>query len=107
MGAAAAVILRKERDIVNMYRGAGATTPDRAKRPEEIGVHQRLAFERLVRRAVLRDTGGGAYYLDEQSWQALRSIRHRVAFVMLAIVVALLIVLLATGIVTFGASRAS
>jgi hypothetical protein len=107
MGAAAAVILRKERDIVNMYRGSGATTPDRARRPEEIGVHQRLAFERLVRRAVLREAGSGAYYLDEQRWQAWRSVRHRVALVMLVIVVTLLAALLATGVVTFGASRVS
>jgi hypothetical protein len=43
MGAAAAVILRKERDIVNTYRGVGATSPDSARSPDELDVPRRVA----------------------------------------------------------------
>jgi hypothetical protein len=81
MGAAAAVILRKERDIVNTYRGVGATNPERARSPDELDVPRRVPFDRLVQRAVLRDTGDGRYYLDEPSWEALRGIRRRMALV--------------------------
>ena len=98
MGAAAAIMLRKERDIVNTYRGAGATTVDSARRADELDVSEHLAFHRLVRRAVLREGPEGRYYLDEPSWQALRRMRHRVVIIVLV----LLVVIIASGVVTLG-----
>jgi hypothetical protein len=98
MAAAAAVVIqRKEREIVNTFRGVGATSVARARDPEELGVKQHLAFERLVQRAVLRDAGDGKYYLDELSWNALRGLRRRLMLVMLVLVVAVVAVLAATG----------
>ena len=105
MGAAAAVILRKERDIVSIYRGAGAVSADRARSPEELGIPRRLVFDRLVRRAVLREAGNGRYYLDEPSWEALRGIRHRVVIIVLILAVAAFASLVASGVVTFGGAR--
>jgi hypothetical protein len=87
--AVAAVIQRQEREIVDTFRGVGAISPNRARDPEELGLRHHLAFERLVRRAVLRDAGDGKYYLDEPSWNALRSLRRRIAIVMLLVVVGL------------------
>ena len=89
MAAVAAVIQRQEREIVNTFRGAGAISPNRARDPDELGVTHHLAFDRLVRRAVLREAGDGKYYLDEPSWNALRSLRRRIAIVMLIVVVVL------------------
>ena len=88
--AAGAILIRKEREIVTAYRDAGATNPGAARDPNEIGVHQHLVFGRLVRRAVLRDVGGGRYYLDEPTWEALRGMRRRMTVVVL---IAALIVL--------------
>jgi len=93
MAAVAAVIQHKEREIVNTFRGAGATSPDRARDPGELGVGEHLAFERLVKRAVLREAGGGKYYLDELSWNALRGLRRRMVFVVLLIMIIVLIAL--------------
>lgn len=107
MGAAAAIILRRERDIVNTYRGAGATNPERAMRPEDLGVHRRLVFDRLVRRAVLRESSDGRYYLDEPSWEAIAYVRRRLAIVIIMIVVGALITLVMSGAVNFGATRAT
>ena len=107
MGAAAAAILRKERDIVNTYRGVGATSPDRARSPDELDVPRRVAFGRLVQRAVLRDTGDGRYYLDEPSWEALRGIRRRMALVIMIVVIGAAVVLIASGVVSFGGARPS
>jgi hypothetical protein len=87
MGAAAAIILRKEREIVQVFRGAGATSMNAARDPDELGVPQRLPFRLLVKRAVLREVPGGRFYLDEPSWNALRSMRHRVVFVVIALLV--------------------
>jgi hypothetical protein len=42
--AAAAVIIRKEKRIVEAFRSAGATSPGTAVSPEVLGVHQRIAL---------------------------------------------------------------
>ena len=96
--AAAAVIVRKEKEIVNIFRGAGAMSAERARDPEQLGVHQHLAFHRLVQRAVLRNAGDGRFYLDEMSWNALRNTRRRVAILAMAVVVIALIVVLMGGV---------
>ena len=85
--AAAAVIIRKERELVERFREAGATSASTAKTADALGVHPRLAWERLERHAVIRPAAGGAYYLDEPSWEALRRMRRRVATVVLILFV--------------------
>jgi len=96
--AAAAVIVRKEKEIVNIFRGAGALSAERARDPEQLGVHQHLAFHRLVQRAVLRNAGDGRFYLDEMSWNALRNTRRRVAVLVLAVLAAAFVVMLMGGV---------
>lgn len=100
MGAAAAVILRKQRDIVQVFRGAGAISPERARVPNDLGIDESLVFRGLVRRAVLRDAGNGRFYLDEPSWNALHSQRRRVMVVVLLAVVLALFSLYAVRVVT-------
>jgi hypothetical protein len=87
--AAAAIIIRKEKDLVAHFRAAGAISPATAMTPDALGVHQRLAWERLVTRAVIREAVPGSFYLDEPSWVALRRTRRRLAIVMLVVAVSL------------------
>jgi hypothetical protein len=96
MGAAAAVILRKQRDIGHIFQGARATSPETARVPDELGVDAHLAFRSLVRRAVLREAHDGRYYLDEPSWNALHTQRRRAA---------LLLLLLSAGLLALGLTR--
>ncbi len=91
MGAAAAIIMRKQRDIVQTFRASGAVSRERAKVPDDLGVDESLVFKGLVRRAVLRSAGGGRYYLDEPSWNALRTLRQRMAVVVLFFVLAVIL----------------
>lgn len=86
--AAAAVILVKEKHIVAAFRQARATSPAAAKTPAAIGVDERIAFQRLRRRAILRETEPGRFYLDEVSWEALRRMRRRRAMLIGLLVVA-------------------
>jgi hypothetical protein len=90
MGAVAAVVIRKEREIVDIFRGASATSPETARDPAELGIHHRLAFDRLIRRAVLREAVDGRYYLDEPSWRAVRGMRRRMVLVIILIAVIVL-----------------
>jgi hypothetical protein len=84
--AVAAVILRKERELVDLFRDAGATTPATAKSLGDVGVIQAWPLSRLRRRAIIRETAPGKYYLDEEVWQAMRGLRQRIIFTLLAVV---------------------
>jgi len=91
MGAsvAAAVIIRKERELVEHFAAAGAVSPSSAKSPGDLGVHQRFAWIRLVDRGVIREAAPGRYYFDEPTWVALRQRRRRLALMMMVFVVVL------------------
>ena len=82
----AAIVMTVEKRIVAAFRQAGATSIDKAVTPAAIGVHGRVAFEKLVGHAVLRESGNGRFYLDEDRWENLRSLRHRLAFGILLLV---------------------
>jgi hypothetical protein len=87
MGATVAVVLVKERHVVDAFLRAGATSPERAVVPEDIGADLTgIGGRRLLRHAVLRATSPGRYYLDEPTWNAIRSMRRRLVFVLLAVV---------------------
>lgn len=89
MGAAVAVIVRKQREIAEVFEGARATSSELARFPDELGIDESHIFRGLVRRAVLRPAGDGRYYLDEPSWVAMNDRRRRVAAVLLVLVLAL------------------
>lgn len=106
--AVAAVIARRERDIIAAFRSARAIDPTTARDPSDVGVHQEVAFAILVRRAVLRDAGDGRYYLDEPSWEAMRSMRRRMLVVVLvAAIIVLVSILLMGGAAALGHVRTS
>lgn len=86
MGAAAAVILMKERQIVDRFSAARATTPEAAQRLDTLGIHDGVAVARLRDRAVLREAGPGRFYVDLEVWRALRRWRRRLAIIAIALV---------------------
>jgi hypothetical protein len=89
MGAiAAAALLHKQREIVAAFRAAGATSAANGKTAGGLGIHDGVAFERLRRRAVLRDAANGAFYLDEPSWEALCALRRRLSLILVGIALA-------------------
>lgn len=95
MGAAVAIIVRKQREIVEVFEGARATSPELARYPDELGIDTTHIFDGLVRRAVLRPVGDGRYYVDEPSWVAMHTMRRRrvagLMIVALAVVLGLLL----------------
>ena len=84
--AAAAAVIAREKRIVRAFREAGATSAGKAVAPQDIGVHGRVAFKKLVGHAVLRESGNGRYYLDEQKWEYLRSLRRRLVLIVLLLI---------------------
>jgi hypothetical protein len=97
MGAAAvAAILRKrEQEVIDDFRAAGATSPERAQSYQAIGLGDSLAIKRLHNRAVIREAAPGTYYLDEEVWAAVIRTRRRLVLTVLSLIsLALLGVLL-------------
>jgi hypothetical protein len=92
--AAAAVIIRKERELVEHFQQAGALSPPSARSSSDLGVHERFAWQRLVERGVIREGARGTYYLDESAWEALRRRRRSLAVVLTIFFVALTIAML-------------
>ncbi len=89
MGAAAAVAImrRREREVVDDFRAAGAVSPASAQSYNAIGLGESSALRRLHDRAVIRESAPGLWYLDEEVWTAVQRTRRRVAVVILVLVV--------------------
>jgi hypothetical protein len=88
MGAAAAVVLIKERHVVEAFERAGALSPDRALVPSDVGVETNgIGWRRLRDRAVVRESapGSGRFYLDVEVWEAQRRMRQRIMLVVLLV----------------------
>ena len=89
MGAAAAVIIRREKDLVAHFRQARAVSPSTGQSLGALRVEEGRALRRLRVRAVIREGAPGTFYLDELSWVALRNTRRRMITMVLVIAVAL------------------
>ncbi len=87
MGASvAAVIIAKERRVVNTFRDAGAMSPANARTTQDVGIVENIGFRRLRDHEVIREANPGFYYLDEPVWEAVRRTRRRLVLALLAIV---------------------
>ncbi len=93
MGAAvvAAAMRRREQEVIDDFRLAGATSPDRAQSYTAIGLGDSLAMRRLRNRAVIREASPGVFYLDEEVWAAVRRTRLRMLTVFIALLVLVLV----------------
>ncbi|HEX9127704.1 MAG TPA: hypothetical protein VF850_00935 [Gemmatimonadaceae bacterium] len=92
MGAAvAAVLIRREKEVVDDFRAAGATSRETAQSYTAIGLGQSVGLKRLRDRAVIREAAPGTYYLDEEVWIAVRRTRRRIATIFLLILALVLL----------------
>ena len=88
MAGAAAIIIRREKELVAHFRRMKALTPGTAQSTNALQVDENVAFRILRERAVIREAGTGLYYLDEASWEASVRMRRRMAFIVIAVIVA-------------------
>ena len=98
--AIAAVIRRREREVVDDFRRAGATSPTTAKSLADLGLSDSWPVHRLHRRAVIREPEPGVMYLDEEVWTAVRKTRQRMILVFV-VVVSILVICVGIGFITF------
>jgi len=100
MGAAviAAAMRRREQEVIDDFRAAGATAPGKAQPYEAMGPGESMAVRRLRNRAVIREAAPGMFYLDEEVWTAVRRTRRRLATTLL-LVIAIALIGISLGII--------
>ena len=86
--------------MVATFAAHGATSRERARTLEELGLQGGLILRRLRDRAVVREAAPDRFYLDEESWTAVRRSRRRAVHVVAAVLLAILLAVL------FGSRRA-
>jgi hypothetical protein len=95
MSAAVVVILAIRKKFIRNFKIAGATSPQTAVRPEEHGIKKGIVFNGLVRQGIVKDAGGGRYYLDLEK-EALNAVSRRNAgIILLATILLIFIIALA------------
>jgi hypothetical protein len=101
MGAAviAAAMRRREQEVIDDFRAAQATSPDRAQSYTAIGLGDSLAIRRLRNRAVIREAAPGVYYLDEEVWAAVRRTRMRLLVTVMSILAVVLLLGILLGVI--------
>jgi hypothetical protein len=88
--AVAAVMRRREQEVVEDFRAANATSPERAQSYTALGFGESLALKRLHNRAVIREAAPGKFYLDEEVWAAVRRTRRRIATMLVVVMLILM-----------------
>jgi hypothetical protein len=73
----------KEREVRDDFLRAGATMPINAMSLADIGIGESMAVKRLMRRSIIREASPGLFYFDEEVYLSVRSMRRRMALVML------------------------
>ncbi|HEU4363825.1 MAG TPA: hypothetical protein VFT13_00010 [Candidatus Krumholzibacteria bacterium] len=89
-GIAAAAIARRRREIIDSFRKARATAPDRGVAESTMAHHDRVQFRHLETSRIIVRTPDGRLYLDEEAEARAGRVVVRV---LLAVVVAILIAL--------------
>ena len=87
MGAVAVILLMREREVVDAFARANATSSATAVDPADLRVDMTsIGANRLAQRAVIREAENGRWYLDVPSWEALRRHRRHVLSVILFLI---------------------
>ena len=95
--AAAAIMIRKQRDLVDHFRRLRATSPETARPQPDLGVESSRAWKQLQDHAVIREAAPGTWYLDEPSYAALNHMRRRMLMIVLILMAAAVLIPLIHG----------
>lgn len=88
MGAAVAVAVmrRKEHEVREDFQRAGATQAISACSLEELRLDDGITLKRLKNRSIVREAAPGLFYWDEDVYRSVRSMRRRMALLLMAAV---------------------
>jgi hypothetical protein len=104
---AASVRARLTQKVIDAFRLADATAPDRARSFEELGVDPRQSIvDDLVRRSVLaHGRRQGTFYVDERGYIAHRDEHRRRSRLAILLVLAIALAVMGAGLLTALSAR--
>ena len=76
----------RERRVRKAFQAAGALDPGTAQGLDEIGIEDNRPLRKLQSHDVVRESSPGCFYLDEETWQAVRSARLKLALMLIGAV---------------------
>ena len=85
-GAVAAMVAAKQRQIINAFRGARATSVTAGRTLADMQLEDGRFFRGMLDRGVIREASPGTYYLDEAAWAASIARRRTIALVVAGLV---------------------
>jgi hypothetical protein len=92
---AALIIMNRQRDLVDRFRDAGATSPGAAKSLSEIGVESSFMFSRMSSRGVFVQAGGDRWWFDAAAWNRYRDRQWKRLVVGAIVIIAVSVVFVA------------
>jgi hypothetical protein len=93
---AAAVIMRRQRQLIRGFAERRATCPDAAIAFADLGMRRSWIFDRLVARGVFVDAGQDRFYMNEEAAQAFLQAQRRRALTITGILLVFFLVFLLT-----------
>jgi hypothetical protein len=100
IAAVAAARARRVRDVLDAFRLADATAPDRARSLDEIGIAAPAEVALLSEAGiVLQDPRTGGWWLSEQAFVAHRDQQPKKAIRLLLVFIAITLVIVAAGMI--------
>lgn len=95
MASAEMAIAVKTRRYLNAFRHARAFSPESSISLHEHGLSRGMVFNRLLRKAIIKQAGAGRFYLDEMQIIRLKKRNNRTVIIGLIIfIIAVLLVFL-------------
>ena len=91
------IIASKTRKIFKLFEMSGATSPDRAKTLEEMGLRRQFIIRRLILRGVIVETSSDRYYLNQENRANYDTLRRKKAIIAMGLMLLALAVYLLLG----------
>ena len=99
VAAMAAARARRVRDMLDAFRVADATAPDRARTLEELGTRQPAELRLFAELGILvQEAGSDRWWLDERAYITYRDRAPKRAVRVLLVIIAIALVLVAAGL---------
>ena len=82
----------KFKKLIKSFRNSGTTSPRTAKTLEDLNIHPRRIFRRLLNRGVINEAGSGRYYLNEANLDEYNKVRRIRMIIIFGILILLVLI---------------
>jgi hypothetical protein len=85
------IIMTFEKKLLKKLRTQDATSPQKAVSLPKLNRPTRLWLSRLIKHGVIKITGDGMYFIDEDVYRLLRNRRFKIAIITVLLIITLIV----------------